>query len=163
MQDFTDYDDDEYTSAPTPAKPSPVEDGDYTAELTELIIKEFDDGGRRFEYTFTLDNGLRIWKKEYIPAKGSADPKDVKKRGYLMADARAVSGRDDIRFTEFCASLASYTGQSFNITKRTKGKYVNVYINDRVAAPAPVAVFTPAPAQSDLPNVPRGAANGAPF
>ena len=146
-------DDDDFATAPEPVRAEAVPDGEYTAKLTELSIKTFDDGGRRFEYTFALDNGLHIWKKEYIPATGASEPKDVKKRGYIMADARAVSGNQGIKFSEFVNALPTYIGGTFKITKKTNGKYVNVYINERVDAPipAPVPVFTPVPVTSDIP------------
>jgi len=150
--DFTEYDDD-FNAAPEPTRGAAVPDGEYTVKLTELGIKTFDDGGRRFEYTFDLDNGLHIWKKEYIPATGASDPKDVKKRGYIMADARAVSGNPNIKFSEFVNAMPTYIGGTFKVTKKTNGKYVNVYINERVDTPvAPAA--PPAPAQPALPGVP---------
>jgi len=161
--DFTDYDDD-FEAAPEPVKNAAVPDGKYVAKLTGLAMGESKKGDARIEWTFNITEGpkagLRIWKNDYIPTPGSADPKDVKKRGYIMADVKRVAG--DIKFSEFIARLDDFTGGVYNLTVKTNGAYTNVYLNDAVvtdAAPAAPA----APAQSDLPNVPRGAANGAPF
>ena len=156
---FLDYDDDEFESAPAPATGGMVPDGDYHVELVALGMKTFDDGGRRIEYTFKIVagdcNGLRIWKNDSIPAKGSNDPKDVKKRGYLMADAKMVSGNPAIKFSEFLAGLESFTGQEFKVNTKKNGKYTNVTILERVTAVAVTAAPAPAPAvQPALPGVP---------
>lgn len=163
MNDFTEYDDD-FEAAPEPTRGAAVPDGDYVGELVALDIKTFDDGGKRLEYTFRITEGphanLRIWKNENIPAKGDNNPKAVNKRGYLMMDAKAVSGNKDIKFSEYLTSLETYVGRVFKIYRKQNGKYVNVTINERVdtaVAPAPA----PAPAQPALPGVP--VANDIPF
>lgn len=164
---FTDYDDD-FAAAPEPVRGGTVPDGDYIAELTALGTKYFEDGNMRLEYTFKITEGdcagLRIWKNETIPAKGSNEPKDVTKRGYLMLDAKIVSNNPNIKFSEYLAGLSGFEGQVFKIHAKKNGKYTNVNINERVAfAAAPAAPpVAPAPAQQPaLPGIPAN--NGSPW
>ena len=157
MDNFTDYDND-FDTAPAPVKAAAVPDGEYTAELVALQLGAADSGDKRIEWTFKITEGpkagLRIWKNDYLPPVGSNEPKDVTKRGYIMADVKLVAG--EIKFSEFLTRMTEFEGGTYELTVKTKGKYTNVYMNKRPTPAAPAA-------QPSLPGIPAPMNDGCPF
>ncbi len=106
-----------------------LDDGKYQVEIAVAELKEDKNGGVGIQWKFITDEGATQSKwSAILDAEGDPVPEDRLK--WVKAELTTLLGQEVDDLTELEELLADLVGKSTEIIVKTKGEYVNVYLND---------------------------------